>query len=213
MRPIDNLNIDRETYKKPDYLFNDSRIHEYSKYSTECVGNHKRVKSLIRKIKRAVKAGKTVLPDFFVGLGNSGMGLASVLSYEFNRPLIHIRKGSIHRREENVKAVSLNRIGYLNTLVREEWPGDKAVEAWTKETGHDWSPLLNKTFWFVDDCLDSGLTYQQVIHLCSYEKGMVCSGVALTWFTWKDKRTLKRWALLKQKAPFTVFKIGNVYAY
>lgn len=212
MDPLKVLDIPEE-YDRPPYLPDGSNVSFRPRYSTECVGNSAHIKNLIRKIKRRLAKGQIKLPDFFVGVGNSGMGIASILSYEFNIPMIHIRKGCIGRYDTEPCESHLIRKGYPNKDIDSAFYKRNdlaAINAKRKEMEilgfPDWSEgLWGKTFWFVDDCLDSGTTFRHAIHLCTRECGMICVGVALTWFTYHKQRRLREWALLKHKdAPMTL---------
>lgn len=208
MNPLEVLHIPAN-YKAPNYLPENSYLAGSPKYSTECSGNNNSVRNLVRKIKRRLAKGQIHLPDFFVGVGNSGMGVASVLSYEFDIPLIHIRKGKIGRYDEEPTENHLLRAGYPNRFIPsyESWGGIENKRKYFAKFGFpDYQEeYWGKTFWFVDDCIDSSTTFQHAIHLCTKGSGMICTGVALTWFTYEKKKRLRELALLKHRnAPMVL---------
>jgi len=200
MDALKHLLKDRQKdYCIPECMNEENYISDFPKYSTECTGNSQDVKRLIAKIRRGIESGKYQLPDYFVGMGTSGMGLASVLSYEFDIPLVHIRKGQIDRHGGDPHE---ERQGYPN--IRATWPTDREdIVAQAKKMDVDDSPYLGKTFWFVDDCIDSGTTFMQTIHITTMRYGMVCVGVGLTYRSWHNAWTLKKWAQVHRNAPFT----------
>lgn len=203
MKALSRLRPDfKKDYVCPEAVDNDNYLSGYPKYSTECAGNNAGVKRLVQKIKRAVEKGKATLPDFFVGVGNSGMGLASVLSYEFNIPMIYIRKGSISRFAG--AEATQDREGHPN-----KYPGGDvpyALQEKAKEMGCHPSVYFGKTFWFVDDCIDSGTTFRQAVHICTHLYGMVLSGVGLTDFARRTAQQIKEWGLLKNSVRLPIYK-------
>jgi adenine/guanine phosphoribosyltransferase-like PRPP-binding protein len=178
----------------------ENTIDTFPKYSTQCAGNSPDVKRLIAKIKRRLQSNKAELPDYFVGLGNSGCALASILSFIFDTPMVYIRKGHISRFTNSNSTT--DRQGHPNIFPKQIYPSYDAEV--TKNVGVV-SPYLGKTYWFVDDCIDSGKTFNQTIYLCTMRYGMVLSGIALTSTNGFMSADLKEMAKLKQNVPLTIF--------
>jgi adenine/guanine phosphoribosyltransferase-like PRPP-binding protein len=194
----------RERYSIPECMCQDNFISEYPKYSTECAGNSSDVKNLVAKIRRAIEAGKVELPDYFVGVGNSGMGLASILSYEFDVPMIYIRKGKISRFNDG--QVSTEREGHPNMMPKTP-VNMSQLDMIAREGGWQGpTAYLGSSFWFVDDCIDSGATFKQAIHLCTYLYGMVLTGIGLSGMNYHTATYIKDMALLKNRVALPIFK-------
>ncbi len=191
------LNKPPASYKPPKFMKR-AFLSEYTKYSSCCSGNSQSMKNLIRKIKRSIKSG-TKLPDYFVGIGASGIGVAATLSIVFNRPFIQIRKAQIERYSANDKRkVRLTKEGYVNKPMK--------FPLSLSET-----PFERKTYWFVDDCIDSGLTFSQAVYLCTVLNRMRCSGIALTWFGNVSPSEVRMECFLTKDAPLKIFKKRNAW--
>lgn len=122
-------------------------ITRFAAYHTEVGGNSERVKDTVATMKTYLKQPDIVLPDLFVGCGTSGACMASVLSYEFDIPFINICKGHIDRMTHSFS----NRMSLL--------PNVSFCEGYN-----------SKRYWFVDDCIDSGITFWKVFHLCEAQR-------------------------------------------
>ncbi len=128
------------------------------------------ITKLVKKLKVHFKKHRK--PHFFAASGYSGCAIGTVLSYEFDIPLIFLRNGH------------LDRLGYKDR--------ESKKAAMTRElcvnTYNTFIDYKNKTYIFTDDLIDTGTTFGRIFyHLQKLD--MKCTGVALTdgIFMWELK--------------------------
>lgn len=113
----------------------------------------------LQDIKRAVKRFKKLKqkPTYIVGIGYSGCAFGTVLSYLTNVPLVLIRNGHPNRE--------FNRRCYKRAIERE------VVSNYYKDIKKD------QTWVFVDDLIDSGISFARAYHVMTEKLGLKCLGI------------------------------------
>ena len=142
------------TQKEAINLIEGSQISRFASYHTKVGGNAPAVSEIVSNIQHRVPENE--LPDIFVGVGTSGAFLASVLSYVFNKPFLHIKKAHIDRYNNKIMSYA-HMIGHVNNVI---------------------STFAGQKYWFVDDCIDSGITFWKAYHILTKHNALL-SGIVL----------------------------------
>lgn len=131
-------------------------------YSSVFSGNGEHTEKYVTRLRKFYKNNPK--HDFIACVGNSGLGIGSILSYKFNIPLLHMRNSNAHRNSgphvDAVREIYCNRHGiipYCDTF----------------------NTLKDKSYVFVDDLIDTGKTFFR-IYKALFLQGMVCTHILLS---------------------------------
>lgn len=120
----------------------DVEVLAWTHYSLQYAGNAPLCKGVIDKVLNYMKNNPSCHFDFIACVGNSGLGLGSILSYLIDKPFWHIRNSTVNRQTTEDDKVK--------DILHKEMSCNLQIPL------HE---LRGKTYLFIDDLIASGKTF------------------------------------------------------